>query len=99
MECLYEADKNVVILDLRTIFNEKEFSFEKVEMCELPDNVLADILNTSFTDDKKKMNINVTEIQGRSTSSESTLTPKMPNRFKLITKDKVDEIAGKSCKK
>ena len=85
------ADENVVTFDLIDIFNESKTEMNQIDSKEIPDDILKDILD----------NPEVFQCKQFDASNEQDQTPRSrtANRFKNITKDYVDEIASKSCKK
>ena len=93
-------EEDAVTFDLNNIFNENETTFEQVDTSNIPDNVLKDLLNTSFNNDGEIRDETATpQIGERSNTSLNAVNKKISNRFKVVTKETVDEIAGKSCKK
>ena len=95
-----DAEEHHVLFDLTNIFNESEITFEQIDTSDIPDNVLSDILNQAEREEQQKVNQSEAAISiARSNTLLDTPKQKISNRFKVVTQDDVDQIAGKSCKK
>ena len=84
---------------LKEIFNQDENIFEQIDSSEIPDNILCDILDQTANSLQQKPLESESSFIGADKTSRSSSTSKTPSRFKVISKEDVDEIAGKSCKK
>ena len=88
------ADENKVIFDLNDIFNDSTVEMQQIESEEIPDEIIKDILDEELSITSEN------SIQPKGLDPRSTCTtPDSKKRFKFISKEGVDEIASKRCKK
>ena len=99
MECLpNKADKNVISFEISDIFQGNDINMSELNEDDIPDNLLRDLLDDPETL-REISNETVKEPPQLDLCQQNTTTPSSKNRFKSVTKQDVDKIAGKSVTK
>ena len=86
-----------ISFDLGTLFDENSENLTELNADDIPDNVLSEIImDPSILNTEQSRNMQTLEAL-----NDPMCTPKSntENRFKNITKQQVDDITGKTCKK
>ena len=105
MERLLEnADERVVSFEIGDIFNDNSINFEEINTSEVTDSELSEIIldgnlllqQNAMPSDTGNKDQNKAENSDKITPNSTT--PKQ-NRFKIVSNEEVDTIAGKTCKK